>query len=156
MVKPLKDLLAEADRILGQTKEASAAVSDEVSSLADTLLFANTLEEQFVQEEISAQTDEEFEKVAKAVNKIAAEIEWDVLTKADQFEEAALAQGYTQEQVAEAMSKIAASKIKQHLDSMASGAGSLHGKDDNSLETKKVKSLPSEKNTRSAVQALRG
>ena len=155
MVKPLKDLIAEADKFLGQTKTAAPVISDEVSSLADTLAFATALEDQFVQPEQESY-DQDFEKVAKALNKAAAEIEWDVLSKAEQFEKTALARGYSETQVEEALSKIAAAKIKKNLPELvAMGYGPSHA-DQNSLENKKVKNVGEEKRTLPATQGLGG
>jgi hypothetical protein len=121
MVKPLKDLLDEADRILGQTKTAGQSVTDEVSSLADTLAFASELEDQFVAVETPVETapDTDFEKVAKVINKVAATVELEVMAKTAQFREAAETQGYTEEQVTEALSKIAAKKIRKNLTEIA-------------------------------------
>lgn len=158
MVKPLRDLIAEADRILGQTKTAASVVSDEVSSLADTLAFATAIEEQFALPGTNqAMHDPEFEKVAKAINKIAAKIEWEVLKKADQFEEAALANGYTEAQVEEALSKIAAAKIKSHLSTMvAMGQNPNVTMDANSLHTKKVKAVGEEKRSLPISRSFKG
>lgn len=158
-VKPLKDLMAEADRILGQTKIASPLnISDEVSSLADTLSFATAIEEKFTpQDSLTAEFDPEFEKVAKAVNKASALAEWEVLSNTDRFEEAAMAQGYTEEQIGEALSKIAAAKVKKNLDALvALSVKPMQGENKNSLETKKVKSTGSDKHSLPLTHSLKG
>lgn len=118
MVKPLKDLIAEADKFLGQTKTAAPVLSDEVSSLADTLAFATDIEEQFIQSENSGYSSE-FEKTAKAINKIAAQVELEILTKTEQFEKAAKVKGYDEKQIGEALSKIAAAKVQKRLSELA-------------------------------------
>jgi len=157
MVKPLKDLIAEADRILGQTKEASVSVTDEVSSLANTLSFATAIEDQFIQQkEASAEYNPEFEKAAKLINKVAAEIEWDILKKTEQFEKAASAKGYTGAQVEEALSKIAAAKIKKNLATLVSLGGVPEAADTNSLVTKKVKNHAEEKRTSAFAKSFKG
>jgi hypothetical protein len=158
MLKPLKDLLEEADKFLGQTKVAAPAVSDEVSSLANTLAFATAIDGQFSQpEETTADFNSDFEKVAVAINKIAAEIEWDVMSKAERFEEAALARGYTESQVNEVLSKVAAGKIHKHLATLAAiGQLPLPQDDQNSLETKKEKAVGEEKRTLPLTRSLKG
>lgn len=157
MVKPLQALLEEADRILGQTKTAAPAVADEVSSLADTLSFATQLEEQIVGGAHAEPTNIEFEKVAKVINKLAAQIELDVILKAEQFRTAAVAQGYTEEQVEEALSKVAAAKVKKNLSTLAAiGALPPGMVDENSLEKQPVKAAGGEKKRLPVTHGLGG
>lgn len=156
MLKPLKDLIAEADRYLGQTKVAASAVSDEVSSLADTLTFATQIEEQFAMDQTAS--SEEFEKVAKALNKIAAAAEIEVMTQSAQFEKTALEHGYTSDQINEALTKVAAQKIHKNLANLtAIGMLSPSKEDLNSLTPKKkVKAIGEEKRVVPLTKALRG
>lgn len=157
MVKPLKDLIAEADRFLGQTKTAAPAASDEVSLMADTLSFATQLEERIVGQVQTEPTNAEFEKVAKAINKLAARAELEVMAQTDQFRSAALNQGYTEEQVSEALSKIAAKKVKQNLSTLAAlGSLPVGMVDENSLEKQPVKAAGEEKRRLPLTRSLGG
>ena len=61
----------------------------------------------------------EFEKTAKAINKIAAQVELEILTKTEQFEKAAKVKGYDEKQIGEALSKIAAAKVQKRLSELA-------------------------------------
>jgi hypothetical protein len=135
MVKPLKELIAQADRYLGETKLASAArVPDEVSSLADTLAFASQIEEGLNIAETQGGLSD-LEARAVEMNKIAAQIELDVYAQVAQFGIDALASGYTEEQVEEALSKIAAKKLHKHLGTLSAMSGlGLGGEDKNSLK----------------------
>jgi len=157
MAKPLKDLMAEADKFLGQTKTASAPLSDEVSSLADTLSFASQIEQQFAGSSVTVLANSEFEKVAKAINKVAARIELDVMFQSSQFEKAAMGQGYSREQVNEALSKIAAQKVHKHLSTLATIGGLAPGKEDlNSLKPVHEKAIGEEKRRMPATHSLGG
>lgn len=153
-MKPLKDLFVEADKYLGQTKIA-AHVSDEVSSLADTLAFATQLEAQF---EVPTATNEDLEKVAKTLNKIAASAEIEVMLQTEQFQTAARTYGYTEEQINEALDKVAAAKIHKNLGVLtAMGVLAPSKKDLNSLEhLKKVVSVGDGKRVLPLTRALRG
>ena len=154
MKKPLKDLIAEADRYLGQTKVAANATTDEVSSLADTLAFATQLEESL----LSSTVNTEFEKVAKALNKISAAAEIEVILNTKQFSEAAIKSGYTEEQISEALDKVAAQKIHKNLGTLvAMGALAPSKEDLNSLHhLKKVVAVGEDKRVLPVVRALRG
>ena len=152
MVKPLKDLLQQADRFLGNTKVASAGASDEVSSLANTLQFATEIEKS-----LNLDGNNEADDAARAMNKIAAQAELEVLIQCDQFEKAALADGYTKEQVDEALQKIAAKKMHKNLGLLASVGGLAPGeKDLNSQHPVKVKEIGEEKRRLPAAHSLGG
>jgi hypothetical protein len=139
-IKPLDQLLKEADRFLvpdeGISKSASAAAyaNDGVVDLAEKLLSAGALES------VAADKQEEFEKVAEALNRAEARVEIDMLKKIAAFETKAQSQGYSQEQVNEAVNKIASQHLKKSLPILvgleASGVSKGEGK--NSLEKKKV------------------
>ena len=146
MMKPLKELLQQADKFLGQTKTASAVVSDEVSSLANSL-----------QDASGVQAENEFEKTAKAMNKIAAQAELEVMVQCDQFEKAALADGYTKEQINEVLQKVAAKKLHKNLGLLAAVGGLAPGEADlNNMKTVKVKEIGEEKRRFPATQSLGG
>ncbi len=134
-VRPLKDLLKEAeefDQSPGLNKKASSqagAASDSVSSLAESLIGAESI----------SLYDEGFEKTAKALNRAEALLQIQTLQKLAAFREKALKSGYTEEQVEEAMGKVAAQKIKRHLTVlMATDSIGDLGKDVNQLEKNKV------------------
>jgi hypothetical protein len=155
MAKPLKDLMLQADKFMGMPKQA-AAVSDEVSSLADTLKFASEIEQSF--SDTSASVDNaEFEKVAKAINKIAAQAELDVMIQSEQFEKAALAEGYTTEQVSEALNKLAAKKVHKHLGTILAIGGLAPDKADlNNIKPVKKEEIGEEKRRFAATHSLGG
>lgn len=156
MLKPLKDLIAEADRYLGQTKISAPVVSDEVSSLADTLAFASHLEEQFSGPKEES-TDVEFEKVAKAINKIAASAELEVLIQSEQFALAAKEYGYTDAQISEALTKVSSKKVHKNLAALAAmGVLSPSKEDLNSLNEKVAPVVSEAKRVLPATMALRG
>jgi len=155
MLKPLKDLIAEADKYLGVTKVAAPSASDEVSSLADTLAFATQIEEQFQTPEV--QTSVEFEKVAKALNKIAASAELDAMVKSEQFENAALEHGYTNDQIKEALEKVAAKKLHKNLSNLTALGILSPGKNDlNARNSKKSEAVGEEKRVVPFTHAFRG
>lgn len=161
MMKPLKELLQQADSYLGTTKVASpVVVSDEVSSLANTLAFAERLEQQFTADTdyASVSADEELEKVAKQINKIAAQAEIEVLATSEAFREKALGEGYTEDQIDEALSKIAAQRIKKNLGALtAIGVLPVGFSDVNSLNSKQpVKAVGEEKRRLPLTHSARG
>lgn len=133
-VKPLKELLKEADtfsRSLGLNKVASSqAAPDEISRLAEELLGANDL----------AVHDDGLEKTAMALNRAEALLQIQTLRKLATFRERALKDGHTEEQVNEAVEKIAAKKLHENLAILTAvdGIAIPVGKDKNSLEKKKV------------------
>jgi biopolymer transport protein ExbB/TolQ len=156
MAKPLKELLAQADQFMGNYKQASASISDEVSSLADTLQFAASIEQKF--SPASNEPEEtEFEKVAKSINIAAAKAELETMIQSNRFEKAALAEGFSKEQIDEALQKVAAKKVHQNLGLLATIGGLAPGKEDlNSLDTKKQKEVGEEKRRFPATHSLGG
>lgn len=144
-VRPLNDLMKQADKILGNTKTASAVKSDGVSSLADTLAFATGIENQYGLNGMSAE-QRDFEKVAKAMNKVAAQAEIEALKSIEQFTKAASEQGYTPEQISEVLDKEAAKKIKKNLAVLVAMSDSAPaGVDKNTLNKIFVPELGGEK-----------
>ena len=155
MAKPLKDLMLQADKYIGISKQASI-ISDEVSSLADTLKFASEIEQQFLPTSDHGRNSE-FEKVAKAIDKIAAQAELEVMIQSEQFEKAALSEGYTKEQVSEALSKVAAKKVHKHLGTLVSIGGLAPGIEDlNNLPKTKKEEVGEEKRRFAATHSLGG
>jgi len=155
MAKPLRDLIMQADKYIGISKQASV-MSDEVSSLANTLQFASEIETGLGLSQ-NDNANLEFEKVAKAINKIAAKAELEVMIQSEQFEKAAIAEGYTKEQVSEALSKVAAKKVHKHLGTLASLGGLAPGVEDlNNLPKAKKEEVGEEKRRFAATHSLGG
>lgn len=155
-VKPLNDLLQQADKILGVTKVASASKSDEVSSLADTLAFATGIESQYGLngKDLGQQ---QFEKVAKAMNKIAAQEEIQTLMSIEAFTKTASDQGYTEEQIREALEKEAAKKVKKNLSTLiALSEMAPSGPDKNTLKKTFVHAVGNELERVPNTQGLGG
>jgi biopolymer transport protein ExbB/TolQ len=156
MVKPLKELLLQADEFLGMPKQASAVMPDEVSSLADTLKFASSIENGFVPAE-SEDINIDIEKTAKTLNKIAAQAELEVMIQCNAFEKAALADGYSREQINEALQKIAAKKVHKNLGVLVSIGGLSPSKEDlNSLDTVKKREIGEEVRRHPATKSFGG
>ena len=135
MVKPLRELLKEADefsRVIGLSKTASPAPEvkpDEVLKLAQGLIDADGVD----------QSGESFEKMAMALNRAEALLQIQTLQKLAQFRTKALEAGYTEDQVKEAVDKIAAKKVHENLATFVAVEGaSMPGEDKNSLKKKKV------------------
>jgi len=132
-VKPLKDLLKEADefsRTLGESKTASpkVAVSDEVAEFAQALLNADSI----------SVRDEGFEKTALALNRAEALLQIQTLQKIAQFRKQAAAAGFSPEQIEEAINKIAAKKVHENLRILTAVDGIAYQGKDTSLEKKKI------------------
>ena len=88
---------------------------------------------------------------------LAAQIELDVMIQSEQFEKAAIEQGYSKEQVTEALSKIAAKKVHKHLSTLATIGGLAPGKEDlNSLKPVQEKAVGEEKRRLPATHSLGG
>lgn len=106
MVKPLSELLAQADAL---TKVGASAVAGtpSVDSQVDAVVQAL--------EGATQLPAGDYEKVAEAFNRqyVASEIE--LYQRFQQFEKRALAEGYSPEQVEEALSKVAAKKTIENL-----------------------------------------
>lgn len=131
-VKPLKDLLKEADQFsTSLTKSASAAPvgPDEIATFADSLMGAESV----------TPGDRGFEKVALAMNRAEALLQIETLQKIASFEDRATKAGFSKEQVDEAVEKIAAKKMRDNLATLiAVEGGIIPGRDKNSLVKKKV------------------
>ena len=115
-VKPLKTLLEQADQFCQGTalsKTASAHESDGVSALADLLAGADT--DIILVQDSNKLNQEEMDKIAESLNRIQTAAEIDVMLKLNEFEKKAQAQGFSQDQIDEAFSKIAAQKLAVSL-----------------------------------------
>lgn len=144
-VMPLKDLLKKADQFsTSLTKSASAAPAgpDEIASFAESLIGAESV----------GGSDRGFEKVAMAMNRAEALLQIETLQKIAQFEEHARKAGFTEEQINEAVEKIAARKVRDNLTAlMAVEGGIIPGADKNSLVKKKVPASEIGQNSRDKV-----
>lgn len=129
-VKPLATLLKEAEEFgqeYGQTKTASsraAAADSSVMDLANELLNADNVEE----------LDSTLEKTALAMNRANALAQIQTLQKLAQFRNKALSEGFSNEQVEEAVEKIAAKKLKENLKVLTAVSGATSQGHDYSLE----------------------
>lgn len=137
-VKPLKELLAQADALCGgpaMSKEASAQES-EVSALASLLASAET--DVTVNYDSEAYKQSEIDKIAESLNRVQTAAEIDVVLKLADFEKKAQAEGYTRDQIDEAFSKIAAEKIAKNIPLLAAMGfvGLLDKEDKNNLPKK--------------------
>jgi hypothetical protein len=131
-VKPLKDLLKEADQFstsLSKSASAAPAGSDDIASFAESLMGAESI----------TPGDGGFEKVALAMNRAEALLQIETLQKIAAFEDHANKAGFSKEQVDEAVEKIAAKKLRDNLSVlMAVEGGVMPGPNKNSLVKKKV------------------
>lgn len=131
-VKPLKDLLKEADQFsssLNKTASAAPAGPDEIAAFAQSLMDVESVK----------QGDGGFEKVALAMNRAEALLQIETLQKIAEFEAQANKAGFTKEQIDEAVEKIAAKKMRDNLATLiAVDGGIIPGRDKNSLVKKKV------------------
>lgn len=131
-VKPLKELLKEADQFstsLNKTASAAPAGPDEIALFAQTLMDAESV----------AAGDNGFEKVALAMNRAEATLQIETFQKLSAFEEHAIKAGFSKEQVDEAVEKIAAKKMRESLATLiATDSGIIPGADKNTLVKKKV------------------
>jgi len=120
-VKPLKQLFAEADALIGKSSQhskvaAAAFPSDEVANLAEALISAGALEKVAEAESVMPnQVDSDFEKIAIALNRAEAASQLEYLEKLSQFENQAKDSGYSDDQIEEAIEKIAAKEVKHNL-----------------------------------------
>ena len=128
-VRPLSELLAAADSL---TKTAAAPRSQMGAALelSSVLLSANT------SVDVIPDTDDvSYEKVAEALSRVYVASTLDAIHKVDAFEAKATENGFTPEQVGEALSKVAAEKTLRHLPFLM-GLAPLSGEDKNKLPNK--------------------
>jgi len=132
-VKPLQELLDQADALCKGTalSKVASAQESEVSALANLLVGAETDVKVDYDPEAFKQT--EIDKIAESLNRVQTASEIDVVLKLADFEKKAQAEGYTQEQINEAFSKIAAEKIAKNIPLLAAmGFVGFTGEDKNS------------------------
>lgn len=164
MVRSLKDLIQEADQFLatdqGHSKEASpvSGFSSEISSLAESCISASEIiESGAFNNPLSKTASSEYEKLAMAVNRVHAKAQADDLARSAQFSEHARENGYTEYQIEEALSKVAAKKVKHVLPILAAIDGyAAPGAGVNSLEKVKLpaKGLPNADKMKDASRAV--
>lgn len=136
--KPLPELLKQVDQILGIEKSAQAVQSDEVFALADVLASAEGLEKTAGSQETAVTP--EFEKIAIALNRVVAAKQIMEFSKLAAFSKRAREEGYSDEQIDEALQKIASSHLKKNLGFLgAISAAGMGSSDENSLEKRPVK-----------------
>jgi hypothetical protein len=131
-VKPLKDLLKEVDRFsasLNKTASAAPSGPDDITAFAERLIGTESV--------VSGNSG--FEKMALAMNRAEALLQIETLQKIAKFEEYASKEGFSKEQIDEAVEKIAAKKTRDNLAVlMAVDGGIIPGVDKNTLVKKKV------------------
>lgn len=165
MIRPLKDLLQEADRFLAPesrlSKEATSLVgasSPEIMNLADQCISVDQiLTEGALPSESIKTASSDFEKLALAVNRLHAQAQIEELKRFEELEKRASEEGYTQYQIGEAFAKVAAKKIKAVLPILVAAEGySDKGPDLNTFDKKKVpsKSLPNKENLKDASKVV--
>lgn len=165
MARPLKDLLAEADKYLapsptasGISKEASSVDShtSEINWVADSLMSVTQLLEEGAVKTASA-VDPEFEKLAMAMNRVHAREQAAELVKAAAFAAKAASEGFTEFQIEEALSKHASKKVHKVLPMLAAVEGYASSTPDmNTFKKKKVSAtdLPNNANMKDASRGL--
>lgn len=117
-MRPLKELLAQADALIGASAPASSleksAASSEAESLA-VLLSGATESVTLGQGQSDSVAATEIEKAAMAMSRVHTAVCIDAMTKVSQFEEKARKAGYDESQIQEALSKTAAKKMVDNL-----------------------------------------
>lgn len=114
-VKPLKTLLAQADELCGGTgmSKTASTPESEVSALAALLAGAET--DIAIDYDPEAIKQTEIDKIAESLNRVQTASEIDMVLKLSNFEKKAEAEGFTKDQIKEALSKIAAEKIAKNI-----------------------------------------
>lgn len=126
-VRPLSELLAEADSLI---KTASPRLPiGEALELSSVLLSATD------SIEVIPDADTSLEKVAEALNRLHVASLLDEFQKVDNFEKKAAENGFSPEQIGEALSKVAAEKTLRNLPFLM-GLAPLPGDDKNKLPIK--------------------
>jgi hypothetical protein len=121
MIRPLKDLLLEADKFLSNDSSLSKTAgpvegySSEITSLVDSCLSASEVILTGAVRAAPKESFSDYEKLAMAVNRVHAHAFAEELQKTAQFAERAESAGYVDYQIDEALSKVAAKKIKDML-----------------------------------------
>lgn len=145
--KSLKQLLDRADAFIahgssgsGLAKEA-ASNQDDVSALVELLLSADTISS----EPQTTQSQEEFEKTALSLNRLQAASEIADLVKVAHFCKLASQEGFAEEQIQEAVMKIAASRLLKNLPALTSMGVISNLEDKNALPVKQKSSKAPEK-----------
>lgn len=139
-LKPLKNLLAEADAFIGTS--ASAPLNEvkphkEIEKIASLLGAAN----QPIDVDLPP-VPSEMEKAAAALNILHAAAEIDMAKRVESFVKKAEKEGYTPEQIDEALGKIAAKRLKESLPILtALGVGHV-GFDDKNTPKRERRKLP--------------
>jgi len=148
-MRPLKDLLADADRLNDLEKVIKtaspvvpAAVSGAPSSSSEVNAVVSQIEKCAGNDSLTGL--DEFEKIAVVMNQIHADTQLDELDRMFRFQEAAYEQGHMNAHVDEALEKVAAGRLKKRLvDFVAVGAAMASAKGDDVNAGKNGKPIPS-------------
>ena len=140
LVTPLATLLKTADEMIvgGHSKKASASLDPFVEKLAAALEGAT---ESVQINSVELMSTAELDKIAQAINVLDTAEEIETYKGLQTFEEKARGEGFSENDISEAMQKIAAVKLKNRMPLMV--ALSLNGQD-----------LPKAKDLTSRLQAL--
>jgi hypothetical protein len=131
-VKPLKTLLEQADAFCHGSDMSKTASAQESSVLALADLLSGASADVTIDYDSEAIKQTEIDKIAESLNRVQTASEIDMVLKLADFEKKAEAEGFTKEQISEAMSKIAAEKIAQSIPLLvATGMIPLTGKEEN-------------------------
>jgi hypothetical protein len=141
-VKSLKTLLDQADQFCKSPalSKTASAQETEVSALANLLVGAETSVTINYDPEAAKQT--EIDKIAESLNRVQTASEIDVVLQLADFEKKAGAEGFSRDQIKEALSKIAAVKIAKNIPllvAMGFVPVSGPGEDKNALPKKPIK-----------------
>ena len=131
----LKSLLDRADELIkgssavAATKEAQdVRPRDQVDDVAEVLVSATAP----VAMPAGSEGWTEIEKTAMALNVLNAASEVDMIKRMEKFAAAARAEGYSDDQICEAMTKISAGKVAENLGTLVAMGVEGFGKDKNS------------------------
>lgn len=127
-VKSLKQLLDAADSLIKESSapaSLSKEASDEVSDVVNTILHSDTL--------LTEPTDSDLDRIVEAYNRSQAQSEIQEIEKLARFCELAEQNGYVDEQIQEAVVKIASSRMVKTVPALASLGFMSFGEDVNKL-----------------------
>lgn len=147
-VKPLQTLLDQAaefckNTATGQVLEKTASASEsEASALAGLLAGAET--DITIQYDPEALKQAEIDKIAESLNRVQTASEIDTVLQLAQFEKRAREEGFTNEQINEAFSKIAAEKIAKNVPLLAAMGFVGFSGDDKNMRSKKPENKKSQ------------
>jgi len=110
---------------------------DDIAGVAQALISAGAIESVTASEVVKTASEAGFEKLALALNRSLAAVEIESMEKIAKFCANAQSNGYSDQQIAEALQKLSAATVKKHLGTLvAVDAATAAGKDKNVLDKK--------------------